>query len=254
MNYKNGLKQIREMSIAGGPSGIFGAGGSYGGSVGNVDSYAPGDARIPKVIGAGGNDPYEFVNKGKKGKKGKKQSKFPLYRRTFAEALTTESTDTELVLNCLVYTKNPEYQQIISDLVERYNIPFKSDEDCVIFEGSDSYLQQILEQIQGVTSEDPFLNGEIVSFIGEMDEVSANQIPGGKAADKTFEDFYTKYGSNLRMLKEHFLTYLKQKIEQGIKVEMEHTTDEKVAREITTDHLWEDLDYYVKLAKMEGKR
>jgi hypothetical protein len=37
----------------------------------------------------------------------------------------------------------------------------------------------------------------------------------------------------------------------GKKVEMEHTTDEKVALEIARDHLTEDPEYYTRLRKME---
>ena len=39
-----------------------------------------------------------------------------------------------------------------------------------------------------------------------------------------------------------------------MKVELEHTADKNIAREIATDHLWEDIDYYEKLAKMEKRR
>jgi hypothetical protein len=39
---------------------------------------------------------------------------------------------------------------------------------------------------------------------------------------------------------------------KGIKVEMEHTTDVRIATEIAMDHLWEDLKYYDKLAKIEN--
>jgi len=39
---------------------------------------------------------------------------------------------------------------------------------------------------------------------------------------------------------------------KGIAVEMEHTTDPKVAEEIAIDHLTEDASYYDKLEKMEG--
>lgn len=38
---------------------------------------------------------------------------------------------------------------------------------------------------------------------------------------------------------------------KGIKVEMEHTTDKDIAREIALDHLKEDPKYYDKLAKVE---
>lgn len=40
---------------------------------------------------------------------------------------------------------------------------------------------------------------------------------------------------------------------QGIKVEMEHTDDPAVAREIAMDHLTEDPQYYVKLRRVEGR-
>ena len=39
----------------------------------------------------------------------------------------------------------------------------------------------------------------------------------------------------------------------GIKVELEHTTDHAIAKEIAKDHLKEDPQYYIKLRKMEGK-
>ena len=42
-----------------------------------------------------------------------------------------------------------------------------------------------------------------------------------------------------------------EQLAAGVKVEMEHTDDEKVAREIAQDHLKEDRDYYKKLAGME---
>jgi hypothetical protein len=38
---------------------------------------------------------------------------------------------------------------------------------------------------------------------------------------------------------------------QGIKVEMEHTTNPDLAREIALDHLLEMPDYYTKLRGME---
>lgn len=41
-------------------------------------------------------------------------------------------------------------------------------------------------------------------------------------------------------------------LNKGIKVELEHTSDRSVAREIALDHLNEKLDYYIKLAGVEG--
>ena len=46
----------------------------------------------------------------------------------------------------------------------------------------------------------------------------------------------------------------KKDLEKGIKVEMEHTSDRALAKEIAKDHLLEDPDYYEKLEKMEAKK
>jgi len=42
------------------------------------------------------------------------------------------------------------------------------------------------------------------------------------------------------------------KLQQGIKVELEHTTNQMIAREIAKDHLAEDPDYYEKLKQIHA--
>lgn len=70
-----------------------------------------------------------------------------------------------------------------------------------------------------------------------IDTVSKNdKIPGGLAEGKKPSDFS------------------KLKIDQGVKVEMEHTSDPKIAQEIAMDHLTEDKDYYKKLKQIETKK
>jgi len=44
---------------------------------------------------------------------------------------------------------------------------------------------------------------------------------------------------------------LKSQLNEGIKVELEHTTSQKIAKEIAMDHLWEDPKYYDKLSQIE---
>jgi uncharacterized protein YqgV (UPF0045/DUF77 family) len=263
MNYKLGLDMVKEMNTAGGPGGLFSYGGNstggHGGDVGNSDFYAPGDTRIPKIIGMRGNDPYEFIKKSKqknnKNKKSKK-NKIPIYRRTFIETLTSESTN-EYNLNCVIYTSVPKYRQLITDILESHKINYEIEEDCTILEGTDNYLQTVLEKIQKITTADPFNNGDIVAMLGEMDmmnqKVSDDKISGGLAKHKTYENFFVKYGKKYDN-KEDFLSDFIEKIKQGIEVELEHTTDKNIAREIATDHLWEDLDYYEKLSKIEKRR
>jgi hypothetical protein len=40
----------------------------------------------------------------------------------------------------------------------------------------------------------------------------------------------------------------------GIKIELEHTDNKRIAKAIAKDHLSEDPKYYSKLRKMEGKK
>lgn len=47
------------------------------------------------------------------------------------------------------------------------------------------------------------------------------------------------------------VSVIMSQLKDGIEVEMEHTSDRKVAREIALDHLGELPDYYTKLKKVE---
>lgn len=60
-------------------------------------------------------------------------------------------------------------------------------------------------------------------------------IPGGRGAGKSLDAFDPR------------------ELAAGAKVEMEHTTDPAIAREIATDHLTEMPDYYDRLKKMESQ-
>ncbi len=236
MNYKTGLRIVRENMMAGGEAGVFGAGGTSAGGLYNSDSYAPGDARVPKVLGMGNNDPYENVGKGKKGKKNKKdrnklQSKIPIYRRTFVETLATESVE-NFNLRCIIYSEVPEYQQVISDVLEKYAVTYNCGENSVIIEGSDEYIQSVLTMITDVLSEDVFSTGEVVALLGEMD-ISVD--------------------AKFKRPKKKPEEYDQKQLQMGIKVEHEHTKDSKIAAMIAMNHLDEYPGYYSALDQMEQK-
>ena len=253
MKYKDGLKTIKEMNVAGGPGGMFGYGGggadigSYGGSVGNADFYAPGDARIPKILGMG-----TTKSSSKKGKKKKRKGSIPIYRRAFTETIALESAESDFILNCLLYTERSDYQQIIKDTLDHFNIPYILDESNIILEGTDEYLQTVLEKIQGVITPEPFENEEVIALIGEM-TLDPNDWKG-IAAYKSILDYYHKFDPDKRQTIETFTDVFFERLNKGVKVEMEHTDDPKIAEQIARDHLWEDLDYYDKLAKIEKKK
>jgi hypothetical protein len=74
------------------------------------------------------------------------------------------------------------------------------------------------------------------AFLDELTKIGAehkDKTPGGKADKKQLSD------------------YPKDQIAMGQKVEMEHTDDPALAREISMDHLEEFPDYYTRLKRME---
>jgi hypothetical protein len=99
------------------------------------------------------------------------------------------------------------------------------------------------------------LNNNGMSGYEEVDEIAVqkDEIPGGLAKGKTLIDLAKRWDSKGYYDPKQFAAeYIKPKLIQGIKVEMEHTTDVHFAAEIAMDHLWEDLKYYDKLASIEN--
>lgn len=75
----------------------------------------------------------------------------------------------------------------------------------------------------------------------------SNVLNGGVSTNKSLEDIAKKHKISLSDLKAEHI--------KGISIEMEHTSDKKVASKIAKDHLFEDPNYYKKLKKyVENKR
>jgi len=73
---------------------------------------------------------------------------------------------------------------------------------------------------------------------------------------KSFKEFLNKKTlSPEQLAKKHNcdLKTINKQLEKGTAVEKEHTSNEKIAREIAADHVGEFKDYYDKLEKMEKK-
>ena len=73
----------------------------------------------------------------------------------------------------------------------------------------------------------------------------SEKLKGGLADGKSLEDIARHHKVSVDEIRKEF--------DIGMKVEMEHTDDEKIAREVASDHLWEDKKYYTKLKNMEKK-
>jgi hypothetical protein len=79
-----------------------------------------------------------------------------------------------------------------------------------------------------------------------------NKLKGGLSDNKTLKDIAKKHSKNSSYSIEEFILNLKKELKKGVKIEMEHTKDSKIATEIAMDHLFEDPNYYKKLKKIEN--
>ena len=70
-------------------------------------------------------------------------------------------------------------------------------------------------------------------------KLGEDKIKGGKAGGLGLTAIAEMHGVTVDSLVSEF--------KMGIGVEMEHTDDREIAKEITLDHLYEDPDYYTKL-------
>jgi hypothetical protein len=80
-------------------------------------------------------------------------------------------------------------------------------------------------------------------FLKRINKMNEDKIPGGLAQGKDLPEIANKHKVDIDDLTKQY--------QKGIKVEMEHTTDRKVASEIAMDHLFEDPKYYDKLETIE---
>lgn len=79
----------------------------------------------------------------------------------------------------------------------------------------------------------------------KFQQIKEELIKGGMGDGKTLRDIAKLHNVELSAIEDQF--------KMGQKVEMEHTTDVRIAKEIARDHLTEDPQYYTKLATIEKK-
>lgn len=82
-----------------------------------------------------------------------------------------------------------------------------------------------------------------------VETVREEVLKGGKSDKMTIEDIVKKHEKN----GDNMTSTIKKQLKKGIDLEMEHTDDEDIAKEIAMDHLYEDPNYYDKLKKVETK-
>lgn len=134
-----------------------------------------------------------------------------------------------------IISKNMQEMKIPSDILQSSIMSYESENDKPQQSVKEQYLSNYANSVKSL----------IESDLKEMDSVGKKKIPGGLSQGKTLNNFSKKYGVSVDVIK--------QKIKDGAKVELEHTTDINIATEIARDHVWEDLNYYKKLAKIESE-
>jgi hypothetical protein len=72
-----------------------------------------------------------------------------------------------------------------------------------------------------------------------------DKVKGGLADGMSIEDIAKRHKVDVSIAKEA--------LKNGITVEMEHTSDKDLAKEIAMDHLYEDINYYDKLKIIERR-
>lgn len=77
-----------------------------------------------------------------------------------------------------------------------------------------------------------------------MKLIDLNEAKGLDVKTPSLDALAKKHGVSIDVLK--------KQLDMGIKVELEHTTDKAVAKEIALDHLNEFPDYYDRLEKAES--
>ena len=90
----------------------------------------------------------------------------------------------------------------------------------------------------------------------------STEIKAGKPKDQAVAIAYSKAGKSMKKKdeieggladNEKSSSFDPEQLDAGIRVELEHTTDKSIAKEIAMDHLSEDPDYYKKLKTIEKK-
>ena len=230
-SWRKGKKMYKEMVSAD----AFGAGSVGTGPTvpGGADTYAPGDARTPKLLGA------IQSRHGLIGKKKHSRSR-PSFKRTFESVLRESSVFPSPIIPdhtiCSVVVKSANLEQITEDLITlsgiTYNKERKSNGNLIItFEARSPYIDNFSNRINGMFGDR--LNKEI--FV-RLEKAKPLEFPlpknraGELAVGKKVEREHTKTVDKIR----------KGTLKPNIK---------DVSASIAGDHLREKPKYYTKLLK-----
>ena len=179
-------------------------------------------------------------------------TRIPTKKRANLDEISAASKFERLEEMCLLALKSKDIDKVkhVLDIIKRYrqagldtkgefgpeNLAFKAIR-------SKGYFQALFNHRNKLRAEQLSLEEELLR---RTFEESIGLIREGEKLSKptpTVDDLSMDYDVSKE-------TVLKQ-LDSGIKIELEHTNDREIAREIALDHLSEKLDYYELLAKFE---
>lgn len=218
--------KIKEMMSSGD---VFGSGYETG-------DYAPGDARIPHVLGP------IITRRGKIKSKRKKT----LFDSFFNQSLETQPNiivETRYVLT--VTSKNFEriIEGIVQDNTEQYDTTRLNDGSIqFLFFTENENIDAIKGRLKGLFNDN--IGKSIHLHLEQVTKLDKEYIPGGDAEGMNIRDLARKHKEPLNKVR--------KSLSVGKNVEYEHTPNPNIAREIAKDHIAElGYKYYPALDRME---
>jgi hypothetical protein len=85
----------------------------------------------------------------------------------------------------------------------------------------------------------------------DSEESLGEEIEGGLSDNKTLIQIAKKHDAKGYYHIQDMIKSLRKELNMGVKIEMEHTDSEEIAKEIAMDHLWENPSYYTELKKSQ---
>jgi hypothetical protein len=85
----------------------------------------------------------------------------------------------------------------------------------------------------------------------DSEESLGEEIEGGLSDNKTLIQIAKKHDAKGYYHIQDMIKSLRKELNMGVKIEMEHTDSEEIAKEIAMDHLWENPSYYTELKKAQ---
>lgn len=122
-----------------------------------------------------------------------------------------------------------ELEDLTLDNFEKYPERFTKHQRDILLKSYDVTPDGI-KRVRGIEGDD-------------IDRIKEEAIPGGKSKGKSIKDIAKFHKVSMGVAVNQW--------SKGIRVEMEHTNNKKIAAEIAKDHIYEDIYYYDKLAKIE---